>query len=98
MSATLINLLIQIVGGAIGGNGAGATLKNLSLGPLGNTLVGGAAGGLIGQILPLVLPMLSGANGDVGAMAGQLVGGGIVGAAVTALVGAIKNSATAAKS
>ena len=37
MSETLINIIIQIVAGAIGGNGAGAALKDLNLGTLGNT-------------------------------------------------------------
>src|ERR1700704_608932 len=32
MSDTLINHIIQLVAGAIGGNGAGAALKNLNLG------------------------------------------------------------------
>src|SRR5215469_5054050 len=31
MSATLINLIIQLIAGAIGGNAAGAGLKNLDL-------------------------------------------------------------------
>jgi hypothetical protein len=41
MSETLINLIIQLVAGAIGGNDAGAALKNLNLGttlvPIRNT-------------------------------------------------------------
>ena len=48
MSATLINLIIQIVAGALGGNGVGNALKDLNLGPLGNTIagaIGGVAGG-----------------------------------------------------
>ena len=42
MSATLINLIIQLIAGAIGGNAAGATVKNLDLGALGNTIAGAA--------------------------------------------------------
>jgi hypothetical protein len=48
MSETLINLIIQLVAGALGGNGAGNALKDLNLGPLGNTIagaIGGVAGG-----------------------------------------------------
>jgi hypothetical protein len=37
VSATLINLIIQLIAGAVGGNAAGATMKNLDLGALGNT-------------------------------------------------------------
>ena len=48
MSGTIINLIIQLIGGAIGGNGIGAAMKNVNLGPAGNTIagaLGGAAGG-----------------------------------------------------
>ena len=51
MSATLINLIIQLIAGALGGNAAGATMKNLDLGTLGNTIagaLGGAGGGTVG--------------------------------------------------
>jgi len=51
MSATLINIIIQIVAGAIGGNGAGAALKDMSLGPLGNTIAGALGGLGGGQLL-----------------------------------------------
>jgi hypothetical protein len=33
MSVTIINLIIQLIAGAIGGNAAGAAAKNVSLGP-----------------------------------------------------------------
>ena len=37
MSATIINIIIQLIAGALGGHGAGATLKDYDLGKLGNT-------------------------------------------------------------
>ena len=40
MSGMLINLIIQIVSGAIGGNVAGGAAKNIDLGTLGNTIAG----------------------------------------------------------
>jgi hypothetical protein len=93
MSGILVNLIIQAIGGAIGGNAIGATLKNMDLGPLGNTIAGalGGAGGC--SILTALIPALAGSAGslDIGAMAGQLVGGGATGAIVTAIVGAIVN-------
>ncbi len=93
MSATLINLIIQIVAGALGGNAAGAALKDMSLGTAGNTIAGAIGGGVGGQILTALLPMLRSAAGsvDVGALLGQAVGGGVAGAIVTAVVGLIKN-------
>ena len=93
MSGTLINLIIQIVAGALGGNAAGAASKDMILGTAGNTIVGAIGGGVGGQILTALVPMLSGAAGsvDVGALLGQAVGGGVTGAIVTAVVGLIKN-------
>jgi uncharacterized membrane protein YeaQ/YmgE (transglycosylase-associated protein family) len=45
MSGPLINLIIQLVAGAIGGNAAGNALKDYDLGMLGNS-ISGAVGGL----------------------------------------------------
>ena len=95
MSAMMMSLLMQVIGGAVGGNGAGAALKNFSLGTVGNTIVGAVSGGVGGQALAMMLPMLSGGNADLGAMAGSLVGGGVIGAAVTAIVGATRNAMNA---
>ena len=93
MSATLINLIIQLIAGAVGGNAAGATMKNLDLGSLGNTIAGAIGGAGGGTLLTALLPMLQGAAGttDIGAMLGQAVGGGVAGAVVTAIVGLVKN-------
>jgi hypothetical protein len=35
---TIINLIIQLVSGVVGGNAAGAALKDYDLGTLGNTI------------------------------------------------------------
>jgi len=94
MSGTIINLIIQIVGGIIGGNGIGAALKDINLGTLGNTIAGGVGGAAGGTILSSLIPALAGAAGggvDIGSMLGQLAGGGASGAALTAIVGVIKN-------
>ncbi len=95
MSATLINLIIQLIAGAVGGNAIGAGMKNVDLGTLGNTIagaIGGAGGGtLLTALLPLLQNAASSGNVDVGAILGQAVGGGVAGAVVTAIVGLIKN-------
>jgi uncharacterized membrane protein YeaQ/YmgE (transglycosylase-associated protein family) len=93
MSETLINIIIQIVAGAIGGNGAGAALKELNLGTLGNTIAGAIGGVAGGQLLTALIPVLTGAAGttDFGALVGQAVGGGISGAILTAIAGFIKS-------
>lgn len=46
MSSAIINLIVQIVAGAIGGNAAGAGLKDMSLGTAGNTIAGAIGGGV----------------------------------------------------
>jgi hypothetical protein len=88
----LVNLLVQIVAGAIGGNAAGA-MKDLSLGTVGNTIAGAIGGGVGGQILAAFIPMLAnaGTGVDASALIGQAVGGGVAGAVLTAIVGLIKN-------
>ena len=96
MSGTIINLILQIVAGAIGGNAAGGFLKNIDLSPLVKTISGAAGGGIGGTILQSLIPALSGAASgggfDIGAALGNLAGGGITGAIVTIAVGLIKNA------
>ena len=94
MSATLINIIIQLIAGAVGGNAAGAGLKDYNLGTLGNTIAGALGGVGGGQIFTTLLPMLAGTaeNVDIGSVIGQAVGGGVAGAIVTFVVGLIKNT------
>src|SRR5262245_43000439 len=94
MSGTLVNLLIQVVAGIVGGNAAGASLKDYDLGALGNTIAGAIGGAGGGQILQALIPALAGAAGgglDAGSIIGQLVGGGASGAILTLIVGLVKN-------
>ncbi|MBZ0230084.1 MAG: hypothetical protein K8F58_16760 [Bauldia sp.] len=95
MSATLINIILQIVAGVIGGNAVGGGMKNLSLGTAGNTIAGAIGGLGGGQLLNLLVPALQGAAGgglDIGSIVGQIVVGGVGGAILTAVVGPIKNA------
>lgn len=92
MSGIWVNLLIQIIAGAVGGNFAGAA-KDINLGTLGNTVAGAIGGGVGGQLLTALIPMLAGAgtNFDIGALVGQVAGGGIAGAILTAIIGLVVN-------
>lgn len=93
----LIPLIVQLVSGAVGGNVAGAAMKNLSLGTLGNSIVGILGGGLGGQILGM-LGIATGAGADLGGTGGMdiegivasVAGGGVGGGALLAVFGAIK--------
>lgn len=94
MSATIINLIIQIIAGAIGGNAAGASLEKANLGTAGNTIAGALGGLGGGQILSALIPAIAGTadSVDLGSVVGQLVGGGVSGAILTIIVGLIKDA------
>src|SRR5262249_38474977 len=82
----LINLIIQLISGVVGGNAAGAALKDYNLGNLGNTIAGAIGGVGGGQILQALIPAIASAAGgglDLGAIVGQIVGGGAGGAILT---------------
>ena len=85
----LLPLIVNLVGGAAGGNIAGALLKNLSLGTRGNSVAGILGGGVASQFLPELL----GAAGsmDIGGIVAQLASGSIGGAVTLIIVGLVKN-------
>jgi hypothetical protein len=97
----IIGIVIQLVAGALGGNAAGAGVKQYSLGTAGNSIAGAIGGLILGQVLAAIgigEPGMAAAEGapaaggmDVGALVAQLVGGGAGGAILTLIVGAIKN-------
>ncbi|MEE9389141.1 MAG: hypothetical protein V3U96_11075 [Paracoccaceae bacterium] len=77
-----MEMIIQLISGAVGGNAAGAGLKKFSMGPIGNTiagLVGGYGGGAL----------LGGSVGE-GAV-GQVASGGIGGIVLMVVAGVVKN-------
>jgi hypothetical protein len=101
---SLVPILVQLVGGGIGGNVLGQIAKKLSLGTAGNSIVGAIGGWVLTWIAGQV-PGLSalvkgaataGAAGglDIGALAGQGVAGLVGGGALTAIAGLIKNATT----
>jgi uncharacterized membrane protein YeaQ/YmgE (transglycosylase-associated protein family) len=61
MSSTIINLIIQIIAGAIGGNAAAAGMDKVDLGKVGNTVAGALGGVGGGQILGALVPALAAA-------------------------------------
>ena len=92
MSGTLINLIIQIIAGVVGGHAAGATLKDFTLGRIGNTIAGAIGGAAGGSLLQEMIPTLASAasNVDIMALIGQVVGGGVGGAILAVLAGVTK--------
>lgn len=85
-------LIISLLSGAAGGNAVGKILKNLDLGPLGNSIAGIVGGGLGQQILASL-----GAGGateglDIGAIIQSVAGGGVGGGVLMAVIGVIRSA------
>lgn len=91
----IVNLLISLVSGAVGGNVSGAAASDKSLGTLGNSvagLVGGGLGGYILQALGLLANATpEGAGLDISSILANVGASGVGGAALTYIVGLIKN-------
>ena len=91
----IFSLILQLLSGAGGGNIVGNVLKNLNLGPVGNSLAGLLGGWLGGTFLgPLIGPgAAAAASGgyDLSALLGQVITGGAGGGALMALVGLIRS-------
>lgn len=89
-------ILINLVAGAVGGNAAGAAVKQYDMGAVGNTIAGAVGGGVLGQILALVWPAvttaMSSGSFDIGSVISQLVAGGAGGALLQIVIGAVKSS------
>jgi len=94
----IIGLIIQLISGAVGGNVAGAALKQYNLGTLGNSIAGIIGGGVGAQIIGALVgggagTGMAGAGGlDVGSIIGQIASGGVGGGILMVIVGLIKKA------
>lgn len=94
-SSFLLNLVIQLVAGAAGGNAAGAILKQFNMGPLGNSIAGIIGGGLGGTLLNMLMAGTGAAPSggfDVGSLVTQIIGGGVGGGVLLVIVGLIRQA------
>ena len=57
----IIPILVQLIGGGVGGNGIAAVLKQVNLGPVGNTIAG-AIGGWLGTWLTTIAGLIKNAT------------------------------------
>ncbi len=90
----LLPLIIQLISGGAGGNIVGSLLKNLSLGPVGNTIAGALGGALGGNFaLGPIIGGLLGATGagDMTDILAQVASGGVSGGLLTVVLGLIKS-------
>jgi uncharacterized membrane protein YeaQ/YmgE (transglycosylase-associated protein family) len=92
----IVSLIIQLISGAVGGNVAGAAMKENSLGTVGNSIAGIVGGGLGGTILQMVMGTAAAGGGlDLQSILANVGGGGVGGAILMAIVGIIKNKMAA---
>ena len=89
----IISLIIEIISGAIGGNVAGAAMKESSLGTVGNSIAGIVGGGLGGTILQSITGNAATGGGslDLTTILSNVAGGGVGGAILMAVIGLIRN-------
>jgi uncharacterized membrane protein YeaQ/YmgE (transglycosylase-associated protein family) len=89
----IVALIIELVSGAVGGNVAGALMKDKNLGVLWNSVAGIVGGGLGGVLLQAVLPALAGGGTlDIGSILSQIASGGVGGAIIMIVVALIKGA------
>jgi hypothetical protein len=89
MGASFVDLVIEIIAGAIGGYLAGMAFTTLNMGTAGNVIAGIIGGVLIGFLVRLNMPGLGSAAAGVSVVAviAQVVAGFIGGALLTIIVG-----------
>jgi hypothetical protein len=93
----IIGLIIQLIAGGVGGNIAGAALKQYGLGTIGNTIAGIVGGGVGAQIIGALVGGAEAAgagagNLDIGSIIGQIASGGVGGGILMVIVGLIKQA------
>ena len=91
-SMDITSLIVEAVSGAVGGNVAGAAMKDKSLGTVGNSIAGIVGGGLGGTILQSVMGSAAAGGGgmDMQSILANVGGGGVGGAILMIIVGIIK--------
>ena len=93
----MLETIISLVSGALGGNAAGSLLKKYSLGTVGNSIVGLLGGGLGGKLLGMLGLGAVAATGtgdggmDIMSIVSNLVSGGVGGGVLMTIVGLVKN-------
>jgi len=88
----IIAIILQLASGAIGGNVAGSLKKDISLGTVGNSIVGILGGGLGGQLLGMMGIGTSDGSMEIGSIVGSIAGGGVGGGMLMAIIGVIKQA------
>src|SRR5689334_5359467 len=95
----IVGLIIQVIAGAVGGNLAGKANAKFDMGGAGNSIVGAIGGVVLGQIIEHLTggavtadQAAAATQGlDIAGIISSLVGGGVGGAVLSGIIGALKN-------
>ena len=85
-------VIIQLISGAVGGNIAGAAMKEQNPGVVYNSIAGLAGGGIGGALLSFIAPALTGGGLDIGSIIGNIAGGGVGGGVLLVVIGMVKKA------
>ncbi len=85
-----MELIIQLIAGAVGGNVAGKLLPQFNLGTLGNSIAGILGGGIGGQLISQLTGISSGGGMDIGGIISQIASGGVGGGVLLIIVGLVR--------
>ena len=90
----MLELIISLASGALGGNVAGKMMKNFDRGTLWNSVLGIVGGGLGGTILSSLTggAVDAGSAASIGGIISSVASGGVGGGILLAIVGLIKNA------
>ncbi len=100
MSSTLVTLIIQLLSGAAGSGLLAKFVSQLNLGPIGNLITGALGGVGGGNVLGSLLgggAAATATGGDLASILTQIVGGGVGGPILTAIVALIRNAIAGGK-
>ena len=86
----IVSLVINLISGAVGGNIAGAVMKDKSLGPLLNSVVGILGGGAGAAVLKALGMAVDQGGLDLQAVLSSVASGGVGGAILMVVVALIK--------
>ena len=93
---SILNLVISLISGAVGGNVAGAAMKEKSLGTAGNSIagiLGGGIGGAILQLLGIGGGEAAGSALDLTQILSNVASGGVGGAVLLVIVSLLRGAA-----
>jgi uncharacterized membrane protein YeaQ/YmgE (transglycosylase-associated protein family) len=90
MHMDIMTLVINLISGAVGGNIAGAVMKDKSLGPLLNSVVGVLGGGAGAGILKMLGMAVNEGGLDLQAVMSSVASGGVGGAVLLVVIAMIK--------